>query len=48
MSYEINGKEEQRFLIRLSAAPQYWVFADMNACRGKKVKITYKSPPVWN
>ncbi|WP_256007248.1 glycoside hydrolase family 32 protein [Pedobacter deserti] len=42
MSYTINGKEEQRFVIRLSANPEYWVFSDMSAYKGKTVKISFE------
>jgi fructan beta-fructosidase len=42
MSYGVDGKEAQRFLIRLSSQPEYWVFSDVSAYRGKKMKISYE------
>ncbi|WP_285010868.1 GH32 C-terminal domain-containing protein [Pedobacter faecalis] len=42
MTYIINGKEEQRFVIRLSANPEYWVFSDMSAYKGKTLKISFE------
>ncbi|WP_119080928.1 glycoside hydrolase family 32 protein [Chitinophaga alhagiae] len=42
MEYQANGGEVRRFLIRLSPDPEYWVFSDMSAYQGKKVKITYE------
>lgn len=42
MMYESNGKTLQRFQIRLSAKPEYWVFSDMSAYRGKRIRIRYE------
>jgi len=42
MTYTIGGKEEQRFIIRLSAEPEYWVFSDLSAYKGKTIKISYE------
>ncbi|MCK7554040.1 glycoside hydrolase family 32 protein [Chitinophaga sedimenti] len=42
MMYESNGKTLQRFKIRLSAKPEYWVFSDMSAYRGKRIRIRYE------
>lgn len=42
MTYTIGGKEEQRFVIRLSAEPEYWVFSDLSAYKGKTIKISYE------
>lgn len=43
MKFEIGGKEERAFKIRLAAAePEYWVFSDMTAYKGKTIKISYE------
>ncbi|RPD39640.1 glycoside hydrolase family 32 protein [Chitinophaga barathri] len=42
MSYQADGLETQRFLIRLSPRPEYWVFSDMSAYQGKKIRISYE------
>lgn len=39
MTYSINGVEEQRFNIRLSKSPEYWVFSDVSAYHGKTIHI---------
>lgn len=39
MTYETEGAEAQRFRIRLSASPEYWVFSDMSAYQGKTLRI---------
>jgi len=42
MKFEIGGKEERAFKIRLAGdAPEYWVFSDMTAYKGKTIKISY-------
>jgi fructan beta-fructosidase len=41
MHFEIKGKEERAFKIRLAAEPEYWVFCDMTAMKGQTVKISY-------
>ena len=42
MSFTIDGKEERSFVIRLAPGkPDYWVFCDMDAYKGKKLTISY-------
>ncbi len=42
MKFEMGGKEVREFKIRLaSGEPEYWVFSDMTAYRGKTIKISY-------
>jgi fructan beta-fructosidase len=42
MKFEIGGKEEREFKIRLAAGEaEYWVFSDMTAYKGKTIKISY-------
>lgn len=41
MSYEVDGVQEQKFIIRLSGQPEYWVFSDVSAYLGKTLKISY-------
>jgi fructan beta-fructosidase len=41
MTFEIGGKQERSFKIRLAEDPEYWVFGDMAAYRGKTIKISY-------
>ena len=41
MTYQIDGQEVERFVIRLSDQPEYWVFSDMSAYRGKTLTISY-------
>lgn len=42
MSFGINGKEERNFVVRLaSSTPDYWVFCDVSALKGKKLTISY-------
>ncbi len=42
MTFSIGGKEERAFKIRLAAEnPEYWVFSDMSAYKGKTLKISY-------
>ncbi|MVN78877.1 2,6-beta-D-fructofuranosidase [Hymenobacter sp. HMF4947] len=42
MRFEVAGKQERSFKIRLAAAePQYWVFCDMTPLKGKTIHITY-------
>ncbi|MES2455117.1 MAG: glycoside hydrolase family 32 protein [Bacteroidota bacterium] len=42
MTFEIGGKQERSFRIRLAGnEPEYWVFADMTAYKGKTIKISY-------
>ncbi|AZI26351.1 DUF4980 domain-containing protein [Pedobacter sp. G11] len=40
MVFEINGKQERSFVIRLAnAEPEYWVFCDVSTLKGKTIKI---------
>jgi fructan beta-fructosidase len=41
MTFEIGGKQERSFKIRLAQDPEYWVFCDMTAYRGQTIKISY-------
>ncbi len=42
MSFTVNGKTERRFDIRLAASdPDYWVFCDVSALKGKTLTISY-------
>jgi fructan beta-fructosidase len=42
MQFEIAGKQERAFKIRLAAAePQYWIFCDVALLKGKTIQITY-------
>lgn len=42
MNFEINGKQEQSFVIRLAPAEaDYWVFCDVEHLKGKTIKISY-------
>ena len=43
MIFEINGKQERSFVIRLAnAEPEYWVFCDVSTLKGKTIKINYE------
>jgi sucrose-6-phosphate hydrolase SacC (GH32 family) len=42
MSFSVNNSVERAFVIRLSATPDYWVFADVSAYKGKTLKIAYE------
>ena len=42
MSFEVNGKQEREFVIRLSSEPEYWVFCDVTPLKGKTIKISYE------
>lgn len=42
MSFSVEGKEDRSFVIRLSAQPDYWVFCDMSAYKGKIINISYE------
>lgn len=43
MSFTIDGKEERSFVIRLAPGkPDYWVFCDMDAYKGKNLTISYE------
>lgn len=43
MVFEVNGKQERSFVIRLAnAEPEYWVFCDVTALKGKTIKISYE------
>lgn len=42
MKFELSGKTERVFKIRLSGdEPEYWVFCDVTALKGKTIKISY-------
>ncbi|TDQ06624.1 glycoside hydrolase family 32 protein [Pedobacter metabolipauper] len=42
MQFSIAGKQERSFRIRLAAnEPEYWVFCDMSALKGKTINISY-------
>jgi fructan beta-fructosidase len=42
MKFEIAGKQERIFKIRLAKdEPEYWVFCDVSALKGKTIKISY-------
>ncbi|WP_288882818.1 glycoside hydrolase family 32 protein [Pedobacter panaciterrae] len=42
MIFEIAGKQERSFKIRLATGePEYWVFSDVSAYKGKTIKISY-------
>lgn len=41
MTFEIDGKMEREFVIRLAENPEYWVFADVSSLKGKTVKISF-------
>ncbi|QPH39334.1 glycoside hydrolase family 32 protein [Pedobacter endophyticus] len=42
MTFEIAGKQERVFKIRLATSePEYWVFCDVTALKGKTIKISY-------
>jgi fructan beta-fructosidase len=41
MKFDIAGKQERAFRIRLDADPEYWVFTDVTALKGKTIKISY-------
>lgn len=46
MTFETDGKQERTFVIRLAGdAPDYWVFADVSALKGKTIKISYDGNP---
>ena len=45
MSFSVEGKEDRSFVIRLSAQPDYWVFCDMGAYKGKTINISYEGDP---
>jgi len=43
MTFEVDGKPERSFVIRLAnAEPEYWVFCDVTALKGKTLKINYE------
>jgi fructan beta-fructosidase len=42
MKFEVSGKQERSFKIRLAAdEPEYWVFCDVTALVGQTIKISY-------
>ncbi|WP_341843658.1 glycoside hydrolase family 32 protein [Chitinophaga caseinilytica] len=42
MTFRVNGVEDRHFRIRLSAAPDYWVFVDAGAWKGKKLRVEFE------
>ncbi|MBE7176348.1 MAG: 2,6-beta-D-fructofuranosidase [Mucilaginibacter polytrichastri] len=43
MQIVVNGKAELKFVIRLAGSePDYWVFRDVSAYKGKTIKIVYE------
>lgn len=42
MTYKVDGVQEQKFVIRLSDAPEYWVFSDVSAYIGKTLTIGFE------
>ncbi|WP_316736500.1 glycoside hydrolase family 32 protein [Pedobacter aquatilis] len=43
MTFEIDGKPERNFAIRLAnSTPDYWVFCDVAVLKGKTIKIKYE------
>jgi fructan beta-fructosidase len=45
MRFEIDGKPDLNFVIRLSSDPDYWVFYDVSPYKGKVLKINYAGNP---
>ncbi len=45
MSFETGGKHDRDFVIRLSDTPEYWVFCDVRAYKGKTIRIRYEGDP---
>jgi len=46
MTIEMNGIDIQSFVIRLAAEdPDYWVFCDVSAYKGKTIKLSYAGNP---
>jgi sucrose-6-phosphate hydrolase SacC (GH32 family) len=46
MTFTVNGKEDRNFVIRLaSGKPEYWVFTDVSAYKGKTLRIAYQGNP---
>ncbi|MES2827267.1 MAG: glycoside hydrolase family 32 protein [Bacteroidota bacterium] len=41
MRFEIGGKVERTFTIRLTTEPEYWTFLDVSEFKGKTIKISY-------
>jgi fructan beta-fructosidase len=41
MTFDIGGKLDRSFKIRLAQNPEYWVFCDMAAYQGQTIKISY-------
>ncbi|HEX8607547.1 MAG TPA: GH32 C-terminal domain-containing protein [Pedobacter sp.] len=41
MKFDVAGKSERSFKIRLAADPEYWVFTDVSALKGKTIRVTY-------
>lgn len=46
MEFQVAGKPERSFKIRLAVnEPEYWVFCDMTALKGKTITISYEGNP---
>lgn len=46
MTFSLNGREDRSFVIRLaSGQPDYWVFADVSAYKGKNIRILVQGNP---
>ncbi len=41
MTFKVKGEEDRSFRIRLSATPDYWVFVDAGAWKGKSLQIQF-------
>ena len=45
MRFTVDGKQERQFVIRLAAGePDYWVFCNVSAFKGKRLTIGYDGP----
>lgn len=44
MTFRAKGVDELSVVVRLSASPEYWVFKDLSAYRGKTLTISYDGP----
>lgn len=42
MTFEVDGKPDRNFIIRLSENPEYWTFADMSSYLGKTVTLSFE------
>lgn len=44
MTFRAKGVDDLSVVVRLSASPEYWVFKDLSAYRGKTLTISYDGP----